>query len=350
METIRHGVLAAAFALVAGIGTARAQDDFDIALVSGGKPVADVEVLLLASGGKVDLGTSGGNGVVTVPADATSVPVGTPVDVYLIECDDTVVVVLVTPDEREALEEECERRRRENPDCTCRRIGAFLWGNDVTIDVASGTVISRTMEGESPIGDDGFRPIQIGFGLGYSRWPHLDRACNLDGVVGCELQDDRPMYDAVLEWYARPRIGLGMEFNYTPGLEVDHTSFETGAGFPDHNVTDLDVLGVGFLGIVRVPLGLGGRHAVFAVFGPMWTVNLGDVRSDYGSLGLVEESRHDPGLRLGARAGFDWTFGGGPWGSRFEIGGMTGEDPDIDTSWFLGWKLLYRLSGTGGGL
>jgi len=23
---------------------------------------------------------------------------------------------------------------------------------------------------------------------------------------------------------------------------------------------------------------------------------------------------------------------------------MTGEDPDIDTNWFLGWKLLFRTA------
>ena len=325
----------------------RAQD-FGLELVDAGKPVPNAEVLLLVNAAKVPLGTTDASGHLTVAMNRADIPRGTPVDVYEIECDGEVVVVIVGPGEREQLEEECERRRRENPNCTCRRIGGFLWGEDVTIDVGRGQVVPRTADRMDYGYGDG-RLVQFGGGIGYSRWPHLDRACNLDGVMGCELSDDRAMFQAILEWYWLSRIGVGFEVNYTPGLEVHHTSFETGGGFPSRSVTELDVLGAGFLGLVRLPL-RSGRTAVFAAFGPMWTVNLGDVRSDYGSRGVFEESRHDPGLRLGGRAGLDWRFGDGPWGSRFEIGGMTGEDPDIDTSWFLGWKLLYHLWGTEGGV
>lgn len=306
MKAIQYGALAATLALVAGIGTALAQDDFDIAIVSGGKAVADVEVLLLASGGKVDLGTSGGEGVVSVPADATNLPVGAPVDVYLIECDDTVVVVLVTAEERGALEEECERRRRENPDCECRRIGGFLWGDDVTIDIGARTVIQGPSTGGPTTDGHAFADIQLGVIADYSSYYNWeDVGCDQAGIASCSGDTGVPGVGVYLDYrLGDTPFGLNFEAHYAK-LELDQ-AFQPDDDLPIGNTAEVNSWQ--FQSALVYSHGFSSRIAWFGRLGYAVLHNDGEFTSTY-STGPQSESRSNTASQLLVGTGMHFPVG-----------------------------------------
>lgn len=326
MKTILRLALAPALALAFGIGPAAAQDDFDIEVVNAGKASADVEVILLANAGKVDLGTTSGDGIVRVPADATALPVGTPVDVYRIECDETVVVVLVGPGERQALEEECERRRRENPDCECDRIGGFLWGDDVTIDVGTGSVSQATADRAEAPGN-----LTLGFSFDLRQMVNLDDvAGEADGAIDASATGWAPGFQLFAEYRFRNVLSLGLEGAYS-AMEAE-TSFAQGV-----QTVDLDYYELG--GALKLGVPMRGPVRPYAVVALYRTWN----HADFALAGLTDHRVHKT-RRDGLGLGFDYRVTPRV-GLRFEgLYNTTFEDGDADEH--VRWRLGFHYTPT----
>ncbi|MGH7565728.1 MAG: hypothetical protein ACREK2_02765 [Gemmatimonadota bacterium] len=314
------GGLVPALALAIGIGTARAQD-FDIGIVNEGKPAAGVEVLLLVNSGKVELGTTVEDGLVQVP-DRSDLAAGTPVDVYAIECDDEVVIVIVGPGEQAALEEECERRRRENPNCTCRRIGGFMWGDDVTIDVGTDTVTQA--ETADDMGSTGIGNFTLGVAFDLRQMLDLeDVAGQANGVTNASATTWAPGFQIFGEYLFLGFLAAGIEAAYSR-METE-TQLQLGV-----LTGQLDYYEIGGTAKLGPP-----------TRGPVWPYVImglyhGWNHADFEQDGLSDHRLHKTG-RVGLGAGL-YYWAALAWGLRFEgLYNTTFEDGDADEH--IRWKL-----------
>lgn len=323
------GGLVPALALAFGVGTAQAQD-FDIGIVNEGKAAEGVEVLLFVNSGKVDLGTTGQDGLVRVP-DRSDLAAGTPVDVYEIECDGEVVIVIVGPGEQAALEEECERRRRENPNCTCRRIGGFLWGDDVTIDVATGTVTQAVTADD--IGSTGIGNFTLGVAFDLRQMYNLDDvAAQGDGATDASATGWAPGFQLSAEYRFGGMLSLGIDGAYS--------RMETEMTFPQGRQTgDLDYYELG--GSARLGPPQQGPVWPYVVLALHRTWNHADF-----TLGGITDHRLHKTRRDGLGLGLDYRATPRV-GFRFEgLYSTTLEDDDADEH--VRWKfgLLYSPTAT----
>lgn len=286
---VRVGLLACLglAVILAAPARLRAQD-FDLELVDAGKPVPNAEVLLLANAADIPLGTTDASGHLTV-ANRADIPRGTPVDVYEIECDGETVVVIVFPEDVALLEEECERRRRENPNCTCRRIGGFLWGDDVTIDVGTGTVSQTTAGTSSALS-----------GLSLGATFDLRQMLNLEDVVGLVPGGSD---ESATSW--APGFGLNLEYKFgrmfSLGLEGGYSSMDTELRFPEGlQAGDLRYYELG--GTVKVGLPDDGQRIwPYLTFGLYRTWNKADFTLGNQTEDVLHKTRRD-----GIGAGFDY--------------------------------------------
>lgn len=283
----------------------RAQD-FDLELVDAGKPVPNAEVLLLASAAKVPLGTTDASGHLTV-ANRADIPRGTPVDVYEIECDGEVVIVIVGPGEREQLEEECERRRRENPNCTCRRIGGFLWGDDVTIDVGSGRVTQvPPTDAPASSGDHAFADVQFGVIADYSSFYNWeDVGCDQAGIASCSGDTGVPGVGVYFDYrLGDSPFGLNFEAHYAK-LELDQ-AFQPDDDLPIGNMAEVNSWN--FQSALVYSHGFSSRIAWFGRLGYAVLHNDGEFTSTY-STGPLSESRSNTASQLLVGTGMHFPVG-----------------------------------------
>lgn len=320
--------LAAAAIAVAVPGDARAQETFSVEILNNLKPAAGAEVLFLLDRGKVPLGRTDDDGRLEVPTDL--VGEGREVVAYEIECDDEIVVVFVLAEEVERFEEECELRRRENPECECRRIGAFLWGDDVVIDVGRGTITSGDGGAPQPDGDGVIGGLTLGLNFDLRQMYNLeDVAAQADGVTaadatgfapGFNVQVEVPLFDGM--------ISLGVNAGWS-SMETETT---TSGGVQMGDLTYYELGGTVRVG-PRTTTGL----RPYGMFGLFRAWNKGDFELTGLSEHRVHKTRRD-----GLGAGVDY-LGEGPLGLRAEaMLSSTFEDDDADdhVRWSLG--LVYR--------
>lgn len=308
---------------IAGAGPAAGQT-FDLSILDAGKPVADVDIVLLASGGKTTIGTTGADGEAAVPVGL--VARGTEMEVYEIECDDEVVVVIVSAAERELLDEECERHREENPDCECRRIGAFVWGGGpVRIDIGERVVQQRRLGGFGGLGG-----LVVGFGFDGRQMLKLDDVLGLvDGVGEHSATSFAPGVQFFAEYFLWGMVGLGVEAGWS--------RMDTEARLPTGVQTgELDYVEIG--ATARIGPWVGDRFRPYAAFGLFRAWNDAEFE-----LGGATEKRDHVTRRDGLGLGFDY-WPGNRWGMRAEgLYSSTFEDDDADEH--IRWKLglMYRF-------
>ena len=337
---------------------APAQGLVELRVVRYGTPVEGMVVSVLVEGEPWSVGATGGDGVVEAPIDLVGLSEGVEVVVFEIGCPGGENVLLVPP--AESPERACELRGPGGRPCGCAPLGSFAWGGDATIDLGAMAVEgagpggrAETVPGPRPepraepeprepgppagVAPSARAPWTIAIGAGLSSWPNLDRGCRLRfrrSVSSCDVDAERPVIRASAEYrldgLALP-ISLAGGFGYAPGLEVEHRLADApGPRDPLRNTVEIDVLtfegwGVGRYG-ARPDLDL------FLALGYVWAYNRAEATTLFGDL-VRSEERDDSGGRIGGRAGLDW-WRGERWGVRFQLGGMAGEDEDIDTSWY----------------
>lgn len=348
-----------AIVVVSPAGTSRAQT-FDLDILDEGKPASNVEVLALLNQTKVPVGTTDDDGCVEVPVDLADIDEGTPVDVWEIECGDRVVVVLVAPGE--SIDDECARRKRENPDCECEKIGTFSWGQgNVAVDVGMNSVTRSPTEGppaDEPPGEAGRpdaveprgEPPQVAhppaesdaawwgsglhFGVGFNgrQMLRLEDVVGLaDGASDAEATSFAPGLQLFVEYLLWDLVGVGFEGGWSP--------METEARFGGEIQTGgMDYYELGFT--TRIGPRLGDRFRPYAAFGLYRAWN----KADFALAGVTDHRVHKT-RRDGVGLGFDY-WPGSRWGLRTEgLYSSTFEDDDADEH--VRWKfgLLYRPFG-----
>lgn len=326
-----------------------AQPTFDLELLNGGKPVPDAQILFLLGEGKISLGETGADGRLEIPMDRVDIGKGTEVVACEIECDGEITMVFVLPEEAARFDEECELRRRENPECDCRRIGVFRWGEHLVVDVETRTVErvqppddtpppEQTPEGvrddADPRRDSGQdagmdHPLRIGLGFDLRHMFRLEEV--LGGVEG--------VGDHGATTFA-PGIRLHGEYSLLGlvalGLEAGWSRMNTEAGFATGVQTGkLDYYEVGFT--ARVGPGEFGPVSPYLALGLYRTWNEADF-----TLGDLTEHRSHVTRRDGLGLGFDYWVGDrlgvraeGLYSSTFKE-----SDADEHIRWNVG--LVYR--------
>lgn len=328
ISIVRRALGAATLTCAATLATASvvsAQPTFDLELLDRGKPVPNAQVLFLVDQGKIPLGATGADGVLQVDMDLVDVGKGQEVIAFEIECDGEIVIVFVLADEVERFEEECDLRKRENPECECRRLGAFVWGDGpVRIDIGDRVVRQRP-----PGGMGGIAGLVIGGGFDLRQMFHLDDVAGMaDGATGSDATSFAPGFQVLAEYPLGRYVTLGVEAGWSP--------METETRFGDRIQTgNLDYWEIGATG--RFGPWIGQRFRAYALFGLFRAWNKAEFSFD-----AARESRDHVTRRDGLGAGFDY-WAGDRLGLRFEgMYSSTFEDDDADEH--LRWKLglLYR--------
>lgn len=306
-----------------------AQPAFDLELLNQGKAVPNAQVLFLVDEGKIPLGTTAADGTLEVPMDLLDVGKGQEVIAFEIVCDGEIAIVFVLADEVERFEEECELRRRENPECECRRIGAFVWGEGpVRIDVGD-----RVVQQEAPIGIGGPGGLVLGAGVDFRHMLRLeDVVGQVPGTSGHEATTFAPGIELLAEYELWDgRVGVGLEAGWSP-MDV---SYRVDGGM---QTGEIDYYEIG--ATARIGPRIGPSFRPYLALGLFRAWNKADFSFD-----AARESRDHVTRRDGIGAGFDY-WPGERWGARFEgLYSSTFEDDDADehVRWKLG--LLYRPFG-----
>lgn len=348
-QTSRRCALAIFFALGSLAAPLHAQRPVSVLVEQDGRPAAGVDVRVLVEGEMWEVGVTGRDGRVAAPGDLVGLVPGDLVAVRRIACDTVTTVLLVPPAELGSAT--CPVA------CECASLGAFLWGEDIRIDLsgerlaaAPGAERAPPPEAERPVpepvlrGAPATRRWIVGAGGAYAAWPNLDLGCGgtSSPLASCDLTSDGPMVRASVElrpWADRP-LGLALDAGFAPGLEV-HQRFADGSGAATDNVVETDVVTVAGLGVAR--LAAGERIEAFVGLGLVWAYTRAEATTTFpGGLRQTDE-REDGGARFGGRAGLEWWTIGGGWGARLEAGGLVGDEDDTISGWHAGAMLLLPL-------
>jgi hypothetical protein len=310
----------------------QAQESLDLNVLNQGKPPAQPVTISAVQGGeKTTLATTSASGTATIDFDMLNLGKGTPVGVHLVNCDGKTEIILLPPGE---VSDECDKAR-EDPNCSCRRIGVILWGETSTVTVHLENGGSLEKPDETPEANRGRPdanrgpepttamrdPWRIGVGVTYGMFPNLEDA-GCVGTTDCEVDDSGLGGGVFLEYDLSPRLPIFV------GLRGDYTSVsvrQTYAGGGTQDV-DLSVYSAGLYGGVRLPLG--DRVDWRFLGGPSLLWNKGDfLRSDPPD--EFSGSRSESGLRLSIGTGFDFSLGdriGAQVGYTF----INGDEGDAD--------------------
>jgi len=343
-ELCRTALMAVAVAS-ATAGAVRAQPAFDMEIVNRGKPVPDARIAFLASGGKVPLGETGSDGVVTIPMDVVDIGKGERVEVYEIECGGEIEIVFVRPEERGLLDEECEPRKEENPACECRRLGVFAWGDDVVIDLGTRTVGPRRGGEEAPPTDRGRSgnapPVVIGVGAGVGWYTNLeDVVDDQPNLQSSDVSDTGFTLHGSVEFGLPGPLAIGFDGTYNQFDDFSQT-FDPVPDRPSTSMIDFRSYTLGTYGLWRFEPHAGDRLGFWFGGGAEYIWNEADLvfgSDDFGA--PVVEERDEDGLMGTARFGFDYYFGRR---AGFRIGATysRGESDGADERWLLGGEFLW---------
>ncbi len=329
---------------------ASAQNPVSITIERDGDPVGGAEVRVLVEGEMWEVGVTGRDGRVVAPGDLVGLVEGDLVAVRRIDCETATTVLLIPPQSLGTTG--CPET------CRCASLGAFLWGEDLRVDLAGQGVAAADGAERNPSPEpraerppperrpdlvDGVPRWVVGAGGAYAAWPNLDLGCGATGLAlsRCDLQSDGPMARASVEfrpWADRP-FGLSVDGGFAPGLEVDQR-FQDGTGFT-RNVVETDVWTVGGFGVGRMQVGE--RLEAFLGAGVVWTYARAEVTTTFSGGLTLEDEREESGPRAGGRAGLEWWSTGGGWGARLQAGGLVGEENDTLSGWHVGALVLVPL-------
>lgn len=340
---------AALLAFALGAPSARAQELVDIEVVAAGMSLAGVEIYVFALGEAFLVGETDASGVVTAPPDLVGLEPGDRLEVQQLVCAGGRAVLLVPRDEDS--EDECRRRRTEDPSCACGSLGEVRWGERVAIDLVSAEppVADVEPEYDEPDWDDGEPGLTwvVGAGAGWSSWPNLDQACaGAPTARTCELEAEAPTFRGSVE-ARRPDFPISLmgAVGYTTGLTVDQTFDQSSNPLnPRRNVVEMDVLTFEGYGVGR--FAASESVSAFVALGYVWAHDRVEATTTFGSSGTTgTDERTASGGRFGGRAGADWWPAGRSWGLRIEAGGMSGDEENIDAVWSAGAMILFALGG-----
>lgn len=325
-------VLVAGFAMITAAPLG-AQESLDLSILNEGKiPPQPVTISTVEDGEKRTLATSS-NGTATIDFDLLNVGKGTPVGVHLVNCDGETEIVLLPPGE---VSDSCDRAR-EDPDCSCRRLGVIPWGetSTVTVHLENGGSLeipdtpdradrpdARGEPGAGPgttygTGD----PWRIGVGVTYGAFPNLeDRGCS--GTTACDVDDSGIGGGIFIE------RDLPFDLPVFVGLRGGYTSTSVSQTFSSGDSQDIDlgVTSVGAYGGFYLPVGENLRWRGFG--GPWWLWNDGDLDFTVGSETFTG-SRSESGLRFAVGTGFDLLLGDRT-GARIGYSFINGDEDDAD--------------------
>lgn len=339
-----------------------AQEPVRLSIVEAGGPAPGIGVFVLVEGEPWEVGETDPAGRLPAPADLVGLEFGDLVAVREIACRERRSIVMVPPGSPG--DAACAT---VGPDCDCAPVGAFLWGDDVRIDLSTRSVaaapgeapprreVAEPPERRAPEPGPSARPRvtpggpswSVAVGGGYAAWPNLDLACGSAGVAvsDCTLTSDGPVARAAVEVRPWPDLpfGVAVDGSFAPGLEVDQTfpPSVSNAGGPSRSVSESDVWAVGGFGVGRVAV----REDLEAFLGVgwVWAGARADVTTTFpGELETTDE-RRDSGGRVAGRAGLEWHKPGAPVGIRVEAGGMTGESDDLLAGWHVGALVVVPL-------
>jgi hypothetical protein len=329
----------AALWLAVAAGPARAQAPVEIRVVAAGMSVAGIEVYVLVEGEPWALGATDGEGRVTAPGDLVGLRPGDPVEVHQLICAEGRTLLIVPSEE--SADAECERRRREDGSCDCGSLGIVGWGGDMAIDL-----VAEEPEPPQRVARGGGRPLWVaGLGAGWSSWPNLDQACAAAPLAAsCSLEAEGPTFRASLEARRDPDspFSLMAAVGFTPNLAVAH-AFAPSASPREPRASEAELQVLTFEGYAVGRARAAGLD-VFLALGYVWAYDRIEATTTFGTAGLTAtEDRSDSGGRLGGRAGADWWPAGRRWGARLEVGGMVGEEEDVDAGWSAVGMVLLPL-------
>jgi hypothetical protein len=329
-----------AIAALLGARGAAAQEPVEIRVVAAGMTVAGVEVFVLVSGEPWRVGATDSDGRVTAPGDLVGLRPGDPLEVQQLVCSEGRSLLFVPSDE--SADEECRRRRDEDPSCACGSLGTVGWGGNVTVDLVV----------EPPpvaVREERIRPRWVAAaGAGWSSWPNLDQGCAASPqAIGCQLEAEAPTFRLALEARSRPGSAFSLlgAVGYTPDLVVEHEFAPSpNPREPRRNVSELQVLTLEGYAVGR--WGASAALDLFLALGYAWAHNRVEATTTFGTPDLTaSEDRSESGGRLAGRAGLDWWSASGGWGARLELGGMTGEQEDVAAGWSAVAMVLLPLGG-----
>lgn len=202
---------------------AAGQESFVLELLDDGKPVANVTV---RDGTGRTVGSTDAGGTVAFDMSLLDFGKGERVEVWVKECEDGRVEVILVPagSDDPCVDEDAEAGER----CGCRRIGAFPWGNDVTIDIGTGSITSTppTPPGGAtpPVEVDGKDLFAFGATVGFNYWPDFeDIAGDAPGATNVDGTTVSPSFGAFFEG-GIPGTGLrvGIAGRYSK-LDIEST-------------------------------------------------------------------------------------------------------------------------------
>lgn len=302
-----------------------AQEALDLNVLNQGKPPSvPVTISTVENGEKRTLATTSSAGTATIDFDMLNLGKGTPVGVHLVNCDGKTEIILLPPGE---VSDECDKAR-EDPNCSCRRIGVILWGetSTVTVHLENGGSLETPDTRGGPANRQpptiGMRdPWRIGVGVTYGMFPNLEDA-GCVGTTGCEVDDSGVGGGVFLEYDLSPRLPIFV------GLRGDYTSVsvrQTYAGGGTQDV-DLSVYSVGTYAGARIPLG--DRVNWRFLGGPSLLWNKGEfLRSDPPD--EFSGNRSESGLRFSIGTGLDVSLADRV-GARVGYTFINGDEGDAD--------------------
>lgn len=314
-----------------------AQESLNLSVLNQGKAPPDpVQVSAVVDGEKVALATTSSTGTATIDFDLLNLGKGTPVGVHLVNCDGETEIILLPPGE---VSEACDLAR-EDPNCSCRRLGVILWGETptATVRLENGGSL-EVPDGSARVGMNGdgyYRPLRLGIGGTWAKFSNLeDTGCV--GALDCGVDDSAIGGNAFLEWDPVPRLPfyLGLQGGFTS------VSVNQALGGGGTNDVDLDVYSAGLSGGLRLPLSASGLGARFHV-GPRYLWNSADITTTFGT-DVETESRSENGLRIAAGAGLE--YGLRQLGLRLGYTFITGDEDDADQQHELGLAAFLLFGG-----
>lgn len=331
---MRRWMTAICALIVASATSVDAQESLNLSVLNQGKPPPDpVPVSAVIDGEKVALATTSSAGTATIDFDLLNLGKGTPVGVHLVDCDGETEIILLPPGE---VNEACDRAR-EDPSCTCRRLGVILWGETPAAIVRLENGGSLDVPATDRAGTDGDGNFRLGFEGTWAKFSNLeDTGCV--GALDCEVDDSALGGGLFLEW--DPVDDLPFYVGVQGGL----TTFSvnqvlTGGGTND---VDFDVYSAGLSGGVRLPFSTSGLAARFHA-GPRYLWNRGDATTTFGT-DVETESRSEDGLRVAAGAGLDY-IPRARFGFRLGYTFITGDEGDADQQHALGLAAVLLFGG-----
>jgi Outer membrane protein beta-barrel domain len=158
-------------------------------ITRNGGPATNVNVFMYLNGAKQPMPTFD-------PAMLTNkIRPGTRVDVYRRECQDGKIELVLVPagEQLGPDDQDCDKKNQApaGADCRCDKIGAFIWGDPVTIDAGTGQITGSSIGGGGTSGIGRTIDVLIDAGLKHATFGDAaDKACAYINDLYAQAQYD----------------------------------------------------------------------------------------------------------------------------------------------------------------